>query len=241
MKRFLILSTIAVFLLSCFLSGCDLLGKPDRVTIQETPPETTTAETTPANDAVTTPQMSKNDFFLALAKWDTYRPFSGNEWRGRTAEIMKNLDGEVVFEGSSLVEMDSTTIKLYEGIEDFTIYFAKEEDKYYEISKNHTTGNWQRKEFEFSNNSLAYGVSLAASAEGIRQELLTYEFTFENGLVTFKHPEHPEAYIRFTVENEMIVKWESYSLVEAEGETFHYTKIVDFVYEDVTVHLPSAS
>lgn len=248
MKKLSALLIIAVLMLTCLFSSCDLLPSFGNVT--NNVPEGSTAEsatnsntetTTPSDDPSGTPELSKNDFLSALEKWDAYLPFSNKECSTKTTETMKTLDGKEVYKGESLMEMDFNVIKVYDGIENFTIYFAKEGDKYYEITQHPSTGDWKKEEFVFSNGCLAYMMSLAGNAKAMRQELLAYEFSYEDGFVTFRHPDHPEAYIRITIQDGMITKYESYSLVENEGSQFHYTRTIDFIYGDVTILVPSVS
>ena len=248
MKKLSALLIIAVLMLTCLFSSCDLLPSFGNVT--NNVPEGSTAEsatnsntetTTPSDDPSGTPELSKNDFLSALEKWDAYLPFSNKECSTKTTEVMKTLDGKEVYKGESLMEMDFNVIKVYDGIENFTIYFVKEGNKYYEITKNASTDAWKKEEFALSAESIPNMMSLAGQANAMRQDLLAYEFSCEDGFIIIKHPEHQNEYIRITIENGIIVKYENDALIEDDGTKYHYTRTIDFVYGDITVSVPSVS
>ena len=248
MKKLSALLIIAALMLTCLLSSCDLLPGFDNVT--NNGPEESTAEsatnsnteaTTPSDDPAGTPELSKNDFLSALEKWDAYLPFSNKECSCKTTEVMKTLDGEEVHSAESVFEMDSNAIKAYDGVEEFYIYFVKEGNKYYEITKHASTDAWKKEEFALSAESIPNMMSLAGQANAMRQDLLAYEFSCEDGFIIIKHPEHQNEYIRITIENGIIVKYENDALIEDGGTKYHYTRTIDFVYGDITVSVPTVS
>ena len=248
MKKLSTLLIIAVLIMTCLFSSCDLLANFGNITnaantenATESTTNSNTETTTSSNEPADTPELSMDDFLRALEKWDAYLPFSNKECSCKTTEVMKTLDGEEIHSAESVFEMDSHAIKAHDGVEEFIVYYIKEGNKYYEITKDISTGAWKKEEFTLFEESPAYMMSLAGHAEALRQEISSWIFSCEDGIVTFKHPDYPNEYIYITIENGIIVKWENYGIVEQNGTQYRCVRTVDFFYGDVTVSVPKVS